>query len=145
MRSLAELGIAIEVGAIANGLLDAKLFQETEDLIHATLDYLEADRKGESLATPANLTFYRVLEKVDYPRNQDGEIEAMIHPQLQFQDYKPLHPGNPIFISFDGKDIFYEGDKTVYPVFINEVAYYEKGIAMYFTQKERMRNFSVNS
>ncbi|AFY56602.1 succinylglutamate desuccinylase [Rivularia sp. PCC 7116] len=145
LRSLAELGIAIEVGAIANGLLDAKLFQETEDLIHATLDYLEADRKGQSLAAPGNLTFYRVSEKVDYPRNQDGEIEAMIHPQLQFQDYKPLHPGNPIFISFDGKDIFYEGDKTVYPVFINEVAYYEKGIAMYFTQKERIGNRSLNS
>ncbi len=31
--SSAELGITIEVGAIANGLLDAKLFQETEELI----------------------------------------------------------------------------------------------------------------
>ncbi len=61
----------------------------------------------------------------------------MIHPQLQFKDYKPLHPGNPMFITFDGKDIFYEGDSTTYPVFINEVAYYEKGIAMYLTRKEK--------
>ncbi|MGD1912719.1 MAG: aspartoacylase [Rivularia sp. (in: cyanobacteria)] len=140
LRSLVELGITIEVGAVANGLLDAKLFQETEELIHATLDYLEADGKGQLAKVLANLepgnsSFYRVLEKVDYPRNQQGEIEAMIHPQLQFQDYKPLHPGNPMFVGFDGKEIFYKGDKTVYPVFINEVAYYEKGIAMYFTEQ----------
>ncbi|MDJ0795287.1 MAG: aspartoacylase [Calothrix sp. MO_167.B12] len=136
LRSLVEFGIAIEVGAVANGLLDAQLFQETEDLIHSILDYIEADRQGKPLAAPANLTFYHILEKVDYPRNQHQEIQAMIHPQLQFQDYKPLHPGNPMFITFDGKDIFYEGESTVYPVFINEVAYYEKGIAMYLTQKK---------
>lgn len=135
LRSLVELGITIEVGAVANGLLDARLFQETEELIHATLDYLEADGQGQSVEVPTNFNFYRVLEKVDYPRNQQGVIQAMIHPQLQFQDYKPLHPGDPIFVGFDGKEIFYEGDKTVYPVFINEVAYYEKGIAMYFTEQ----------
>ena len=137
LRSLVELGITIEVGAVANGLLDAKLFQETEDLIHAILDYIEADRQGQPSATEANLTSYRILEKVDYPRNEEGEIQAMIHPQLQFQDYKPLHPGNPMFITFDGKDIFYEGESTVYPVFINEAAYYEKRIAMYLTQKQK--------
>ncbi len=138
LRTLVELGIAIEVGAVANGLLDAKLFQETEDLIHAILDYLEAEHNRQLPIAPANLTLYRLLEKVDYPRNQDGEIQGMIHPQLQFQDYKPLHPGNPIFITFDGKDIFYEGESTVYPVFINEAAYYEKGIAMYLTQREKI-------
>ncbi len=137
LRSLVKFGFAIEVGAVANGLLDAKLFQETEDLIHAILDYIEALKQGQPSVTEANLTSYRILEKVDYPRNKYGEIEAMIHPQLQFQDYKPLHPGNPMFITFDGKDIFYEGESTVYPVFINEVAYYEKGIAMYLTQKEK--------
>ncbi|MEM9927408.1 MAG: aspartoacylase [Cyanobacteria bacterium P01_D01_bin.50] len=140
LRSLVQLGITIEVGAVANGLLDARLFQETEELIHATLDYLETDEQAQFAKASANLnsgnsSFYRVLEKVDYPRNQQGEIQAMIHPQLQFQDYKPLHPGNPIFAGFDGKEIFYEGNKTVYPVFINEVAYYEKGIAMYFCEQ----------
>ena len=135
LRSLAPLGIAIEVGAVANGFLDASLFQATERLIHAILDYLEADKQGQVLPAPSNLTFYAVVEKVDYPRNHQGEIQAMIHPLLQFQDYAPLLSGNPIFITFDGENIFYEGESTVYPVFINEVAYYEKGIAMYLTQR----------
>lgn len=134
--SLVKLGITIEVGAVANGLLDAKLFQATEKLIYAILDYLEADKKGQPLSTPPNFTNYSVIGTVDYPRNEDGEIKAMIHPQLQFQDYQPLNPGNPMFVTFDGEEIFYQGDETVYPVFINETAYYEKAIAMYFTQKQ---------
>lgn len=50
---------------------------------------------------------------------------------------KPLHPGEPIFLSFDGEDIVYEGDSVVYPVFINEAAYYEKGVAMHITQQRQ--------
>ncbi len=134
LRSLVELGITIEVGAVANGVLDAKLFQQTEKLIYAILDYLEADKKGQPLPIPSSFTYYSVIETVDYPRNERGEITAMIHPQLQFQDYKPLNPGNPIFVTFDGEEIFYQGDETVYPVFINEAAYYEKAIAMYLTE-----------
>ncbi|WP_414624940.1 aspartoacylase [Calothrix sp. CCY 0018] len=131
--SSAELGITIEVGAIANGVLDAKLFQATEELIHVILNYLEADRKGQPLSIPSGFTKYSAIGTVDYPRNEQGEIRAMIHPQLQFEDYQPLHPGNPIFITFDGEEIFYQGDQTVYPVFINEAAYYEKGTAMCLT------------
>lgn len=41
---------------------------------------------------------------------------------------------------FSGKDVLYEGESTVYPVFINEAAYYEKGIA--FIQTEKL-TFSV--
>ncbi|MEM7716357.1 MAG: aspartoacylase [Cyanobacteria bacterium P01_A01_bin.68] len=131
--SSAELGITIEVGAIANGVLDAKLFQETENLIYAILDYLEADKKGQPLSVPPSFNYYSAIGTVDYPRNEQGEILAMIHPKLQFQDYQPLNPGNPIFITFDGEEIFYQGNETVYPVFINEAAYYEKGTAMCLT------------
>ncbi len=130
---LTELGITIEVGAVANGVLDAKLFQETENLVYAILDYLETDNKGQALSTSPSFTYYSAIGTVDYPRNEQGVIQAMIHPQLQFQDYQPLHPGNPIFITFDGEEIFYQGDETVYPVFINEAAYYEKGTAMCLT------------
>ncbi|MEJ1936133.1 succinylglutamate desuccinylase/aspartoacylase family protein, partial [Nostoc sp. NIES-2111] len=70
------------------------------------------------------------------PRNENGEIQAMIHPDLQFRDYEPLNPGDPLFLTLDGKAIAYEGTSTVYPIFINEAAYYEKGIAMLFTEKQ---------
>lgn len=136
LDSLSDLGFAIEVGAVAQGVLNAELFQKTERLVLAALDYFEAYNQGKLPEIPNTLTIYNYTGAIDYPRNALFEIEAMIHPQRQFQDYQPLNPGDPIFLTFDGQEIFYEGTSTVYPIFINEAAYYEKGIAMCLTQKK---------
>ncbi|MBD2562249.1 MULTISPECIES: aspartoacylase [Nostoc] len=144
LRSLCELGFVIEVGAVAQNILDAELFQQTEQLIYAILDYFEGYNQGNLPQIDSKLTLYQYIKTIDYPRSdaygglhRRGEIQAMIHPQLQFRDYEPLNPGDPMFLTFAGKDIFYEGESTVYPVFINEAAYYEKGIAMYLAQKQQ--------
>lgn len=136
LRAISEFGCAIEVGPIAQGILDAPLFQQTEALIYAILDYVEAYNQGTILLYKDTLTIYQGLKTIDYPRNQSGELQAMIHPQLQFRDYEALKPGDPMFLTFDGGVIAYEGESIVYPVFINEAAYYEKGIAMCLTQKQ---------
>ena len=138
LRSLCDLGFVIEVGPVAQGVLNPTLFQETENLIHAILDYFEACNQGTSPQVPSTLTLYKYVADIDYPRQERGELKAMIHPQLQFRDYEALHPGDPMFLTFDGRAIAYEGSSTVYPVFINEAAYYEKGIAMCLTQKEQV-------
>ncbi|MBC1255401.1 aspartoacylase, partial [Trichormus variabilis] len=41
LRSLNKLGFVIEVGAVAQGVLNAELFQKTEQLIYTILDYVE--------------------------------------------------------------------------------------------------------
>ncbi len=138
LRTLCELGFVIEVGPVAQGVLNADWFQKTEELIYAVLDYLEACNQGSIPQTNSTLTLYEYVGIIDYPRNELGEIQAMIHPQLQFRDYEPLNPGEPIFLTFDGRAIAYEGTATVYPIFINEAAYYEKGIAMCLTQKQHV-------
>ncbi|WP_293254115.1 MULTISPECIES: succinylglutamate desuccinylase/aspartoacylase family protein [unclassified Microcoleus] len=61
-------------------------------------------------------------------------MQAAIHPQLQFKDYEPLHPGEPMFLTFTGESLPYQGESTVFPVFINEAAYYEKHIGMLLTK-----------
>lgn len=40
-----------------------------------------------------------------------------------------------MFQMFSGEDVLYEGESTMYPTFINEAAYYEKGIAFFQTEK----------
>ncbi|MEH2196203.1 MAG: aspartoacylase [Nostoc sp.] len=137
LRSLCKLGFVIEVGAVAQNILNAELFQKTEQLIYVILDYFDGCNQGNIPQTNSKLTLYQYIETVDYPRSDCKKIQAMIHPQLQFRDYEPLNPGDPIFMTFEGKDIFYKGASTVYPIFINEAAYYEKGIAMYLTQKQQ--------
>jgi aspartoacylase len=139
LPSLCKFGCTIEVGPVAQGILHADLFQKTAALTEAILDYLEQHNRGELPQFARSLTCYRHVEAIDYPRNECGEVQAMIHPQLQFRDYEPLNPGDPMFLTFDGEAIAYEGTSTVYPVFVNEAAYYEKGIAMCLTQKQQIK------
>ncbi|MCC5635154.1 aspartoacylase [Nostoc sp. CHAB 5844] len=134
--SISELGFAIEVGPVAQGVLNAELFQKTEVLIYQALDYIESYNQGLNQQRNSSLTLYQYTGVIDYPRNEAGEIQGMIHPQLQFRDYQPLNPGEPIFLTFDERAIAYQGTSTVYPIFINEAAYYEKGIAMCLTEKK---------
>lgn len=138
LRSLAQYRVGIEVGPIAHGTLHAELFKETEALVYAILDYLEQYNSNTVSPKRTSLTLYQYVGVIDYPRNESGEIQAMIHPQLQFGDYEALNPGDPMFLTFDGEVIAYEGS-TVYPIFINETSYYEKGIAMCLTEKQQLQ------
>lgn len=138
LRSLAKFGIGIEVGPVAQGVLDADLFLKTEALIYTILDYLEQYNQNRISYPNHSLTLHRYTSAIDYPRDEHGEIQAMIHPSLQSKDYQPLHPGDPMFLTFDGETMVYEGTAIAYPMFINEAAYYEKGIALCLTQKEQI-------
>lgn len=143
LRSLSALGCTIEVGAIAQGVLNADYLQKTEMLIHAILDYLDALNQNKPLPIPSKLTLYEAVSSVDYPRNSLGELQAAIHPHLQFKDYEPLRNGEPMFLNFTGESIPYQGESIVYPVFINEAAYYEKKIAMTLTEKRQVKLATV--
>lgn len=136
LRSLASHRLGIEVGPVAHGTLNAQFFQKTEAVVQTTLDYLEHHNIGPAtVEPPTELILYQYIDVLDYPRDSEGNLLAMIHPQRQCQDYAPLEPGEPLFLSFGQEVITYQGNTTVYPVFINEAAYYEKGIALCLTEK----------
>ncbi len=137
LRSNIKLGITLEVGSVPQNVLNADLFMKTEKIIYNLLDYLEKFNQNKVDKKSHNLVFYEVFKTIDYPREK-GEITAMIHPNLQSKDYQPLNPGDPLFITFDGETINYKGNATVYPVFINEAAYYEKSTAMCLTRKREI-------
>ena len=139
LRSLARFSVGIEVGSVAQGVLDAQLFCQTEALIYTILDYLEAHNQNKLPATDRLLTLYRYLKAIAYPQTAQGELQALIHPQLQFKDYEPLNCGDPMFLTFEGETITYQGE-AVFPIFINEAAYYEKNIALILTQKTAVQS-----
>lgn len=141
LRSLTELGLAIEVGNIAHGTLNPFLFQETELVIKQILDYIEVYNKGllNTLKIPNSLTLYRQVCTLDYPRDDKGQIRAMLHPQILFKDYEPIGINTPLFFTFDGEEIglndkekfLHERGSIKYcPFFINEAEYLNKKIAM---------------
>ncbi|GAB4132019.1 MAG: aspartoacylase [Cyanobacteria bacterium J069] len=138
LRSLGRFGFCLEVGPVAQGVLEADLFHRTEALVLQTLDYLDRLNQDTPTTAPHPLTLYQYLGTVPYPKDSKGRLQAMIHPQLQGQDYQPLHPGDPMFLSLTGETIAYAGEDPVFPVFINEAAYYEKDIAMVLTRPQQI-------
>lgn len=138
LRSISPYGFTLEVGSIPHGVLDPIWFTKTEALIFSILDYLTKFNRRQIENIPDSLTLYSDLKAVSFPLDEIGEINAMVHPQLHGKDYYALYPKQPIFLKFDGSTILYRGNKTVYPIFINESAYGEKNIAMYFTTQKQL-------
>jgi len=136
VNSIAKNGFAIEVGAIPQGVLRADLFFDTQKLIYHILDFIEKLNNKKFQKNYTSIEIYDHIELLDFPRDKNADITAMVHPSLQDKDYTKIKKGDPLFITLDGEDITYDKDNEVYPLFVNEAAYYEKGFAMCLTQKK---------
>ncbi len=139
-------GLVIEVGPVAQGLVTAGICRQSQLALEAALASLAEARSGQ-LRLPAALVVHRHCGSIDLPRGRDGEPIAVLHPSLQGRDWHPLGPAAAIFSLADG-GVLRLGDQLVaggdgpagshWPVFINEAAYGEKGIAFSLTQRQRL-------
>ncbi|KAM8812737.1 N-acyl-aromatic-L-amino acid amidohydrolase (carboxylate-forming) [Rhynchonycteris naso] len=139
--SVAKNGIGLELGHQPQGVLRADLFIRMRFLVAAALDFIQLFNQGTDFPA-SEMEACRTVSHVDFPRTGAGDLAGTVHPQLQDRDFEPLRPGVPIFQMVSGEEVLSEGESTMYPVFINEAAYSEKGIA--FLQTEKL-TFSVPS
>lgn len=138
VSSIPPHGITIEVGPIPQGVLRADTFFGTERVVQAILDFVELHNKGEAKQyTEADI--YDHVTLIDYPRNDKGEIAAMLHPNLQDNGYTKIEKGDPLFVTLTGEDICYENSEVRYVLFANEAAYYEKHFSMCLTDKKTIQ------
>jgi len=133
--SIAPHGFAIEVGAVPQGVLRADLFLKTEALVYHLLDFIEKENTQTSFDLPSELEIYDHESLVDYPRDENGDIRGMVHYERQDKDFTPINEGDPLFLTLDDEVIDYSGE-SLYTLFINESAYYEKGFAMTLARKK---------
>jgi aspartoacylase len=149
-------GLVIEVGPVPQGVVQARICRQTQLALEAGLAAL-ADARQNRLRLPSTLVVHRHLGSLDLPRDGDGAPLACVHPQRQDRDWRPLQTGDPLFVDPEGRssiDPQTEGaglpgsgtavnreemtGADVVPVFINEAAYGEKGIALSLTRRERL-------
>ena len=131
-------GFLIEVGPIAQGLLNYQVYADTRTAVMHALDFLEITNSQRPISLPTQMEGFQFIEKIPLPKNPEGEITAMVHPNLQDKDYQPINPGDPLFITLAGETIFYEGESTVYGAFINEAAYYDQKVGLSFMEKTQI-------
>lgn len=138
---LAEItpwGIEIEVGPIPPGIVRAETLIWTERIINVVVDTLDRWNHDEDLTLPPELTVFRYVGDSDFPRTDDGTIAGFIHPDRQDRDFEPLNPGDPMYLTFTGETVEYQGPAGRVPVFVNEAAYYEKQAALTLATERRI-------
>jgi aspartoacylase len=128
-------GLAIEIGPVPQMVLEPGIVESTRLTLNACLAVL-AEAQKSSLVPPSALVVHRHLGSMDLPRDAQGRPDACLHPARQGQDWQTLLEGDPMFLKADGSVIRYAGPSGRVPVFINEAAYGEKGIALSLTERE---------
>lgn len=131
LASQSTYGLMIEVGPVPNGVIRAELLESTLKLIKAVLT---------ALSTPNGLTggeveIYEEIEDISYPQDESGELKGYIHPEFQDQDFKAIHGKYRPFKTFTNEELEFETKEELFPIFINEAAYYPTRLAYTLCRK----------
>jgi aspartoacylase len=136
-------GLVIEVGPVPQGVMQAAICRQTQLALEAGLAVLAQARRG-SLGLPPQLVVHRHLGSIDVSRQPCGAPGAVLHPDLQGGDWRPIDSSTAVMLTASAQilrlaDVIpaaLAGLDRYWPVFINEAAYDEKGIAFSLTSRE---------
>ncbi|XP_010735494.3 N-acyl-aromatic-L-amino acid amidohydrolase (carboxylate-forming) B isoform X1 [Larimichthys crocea] len=138
LDSVGKHGFAMEIGPQPHGVVRSNIYTTMKHSVQHVLDWVRFYNSG-TVFEGGFVDVYTTVKNMDYPRDSEtGNITAAIHPQLQDRDFCPLHPEDPLFQTFSGETLRYKGKEPLYPFFINECAYYEKGIALSLARKRHV-------
>ena len=138
--TIGKKGVIIEVGPVPQGVLKHQVTEQMAQMTQLVLDFTEAYNNNQLPDLPEGAEAFRYIQCLTLPVDEHNNRIGMVHSQVEGQDFKPLAPGEPLFALFDGTVINYQGDKTVYPTFINEAAYYDNNLAMSLCDKVFIKN-----
>ena len=131
-------GLVIEIGPVAQNHFDSEI-TERFLMILSFLGDLINNLENNRINLPSEISLFVHQKSIDYPRDDNNDINALIHPLRINNDWKMIEEGDPLFINIDNETLTYSGKEKIYPLFIGEAAYREKNIAMSFTKKEILK------
>lgn len=132
LASQSEYGLMVEVGPVANSVVDARVLEGTLTLLDKIFSTLAS---GEILK-PTELEIYEEIQDISYPKEASGKISAYIHSDFQGKDFQRLQGKYTPFMSFHGEPIHSLAQEELYPIFINEAAYYPQALAFTLCRKK---------
>jgi len=135
LSSIAKNCVMVEVGPVPQSVLRHDVFEASDVMTQHILDFVEHFNNNTVPPLPKTTTAYRFIESISLPLNADGSRNGMIHKDIQDKDFTEIKQGQPLFMTFNGETVCYEGEKTVYGSFINEAAYYDNNLAMSLLEK----------
>jgi aspartoacylase len=135
LASQSRHSLMIEVGPVPNGAINGKVLEGTVSLLDTILFHLN------SLPTTLSgeVDLYIETQDVKYPVDEKNEIKAYIHSSFQDKDFVAMKGKITPFRSLSGEDIGMDLNQEMYPIFINEVAYYPQHLAFTLCRKTKMK------
>lgn len=139
LDSVGKHGFAMEIGPQPHGVVRSNIYTTMKCGVQHMLNWIRLFNSG-TVFEGGFVDVFTLVKHIDYPRDcSSHDIIAAVHPQLQDRDFCLLKPGDPLFQTFSGETIPYNGTEALYPFFINECAYYEKGIALSLSRLRRVK------
>lgn len=142
LSSIAPNSVMVEVGPVPQSVIRQDVYDASEEMTFHILDFVELYNLNDVPKLPETVTAYRFIESITLPLTEDGRRNGMIHKDIQDKDFTEIKPGQALFKTFDGKTIYYQGEKSVYGSFINEAAYYDNNLAMSLLEKITLTTYS---
>ncbi|MGX9416752.1 aspartoacylase [Vibrio sp. WJH972] len=127
-------GVMIEVGAQAHGALKHETLDLMKRMLTLVLDYVEK-HNTQQIPKLNDFNAFYFTEEVHIPLDTNGMRQAIVHPSICGKDFEPVKSGEPLLVTFTGKEICWKGKGEIYPHFINEAAYSLANIAMALAEK----------
>lgn len=125
-NNLVPAGITLEVGPVANNVLDAELILATNKMVTALLEW--DFNESYDLST---VEHYKSFDEYKFPETGTWYV----HPKLERADFVELNPGDPVFINMEGEVLGFDFPESIYPFFINEAAYQNDRLVMTMSRK----------
>lgn len=134
LASQSKFGMMVEVGPVANGMINPIALEGTLQIIKEVL---------RAISTPMNLTggaveIYEEIEDIYYLQNESGELISYIHPGFQGKDFAAIEGEYLPFKKFSGEEVMMETKEEMFPIFINEAAYYPSKLAFTLCRKRKV-------
>lgn len=115
LNRLCSAGVTLEVGPVANNVLNGDLILKLKFLVEKLLDF----DFSQSLEFKG-VEYFKMTGAINFPSGR-----WYIHPEIEGQDFKEIKQGDPIFVNSTGDWKEWEKEESCYPFFINEAAYLE--------------------
>ena len=136
--SMTGSGVMIEVEAPSHGVLTHQSLILMKKMLLSVLDFVDDENQGVTLNL-MDYEAYQLTQEVAFPLDEDGMRLATVHPTICGLDFSEVKPGEPLLSAFNGHDLYWHGNKSTYPHFINEAAYASKHVAMALADKINVR------
>ncbi len=115
LNRLCPAGVTLEVGPVANNVLNADLILKLKHMVEKLLDF-DFSQNIKIQGTE----YFKMTGAINFPSKR-----WYVHPSIEGHDFKEIKKGDPIFLNSQGDSKEWEQEESCFPFFINEAAYLE--------------------